>query len=337
MEDGWILEPHLAAGEVGFFFSGVPNHAMSRRTLLPFFLWLLVAEPAAEAATIPDMLGRPVSVPDGPLRLVSLSPSLTEIVFALGRGDWLVGVTEFCDFPPAARDKPRIGGTMTPNLERVVQVRASLVLATAEGNPRDLLGQLSRLDIPIFAVKPEGYAGILASVRTLGRLLKADAAAADLVRDIEGRTADIRRAVAGRPRPRTLYLVWTDPLVAAGPATFIHDLIELAGGKNVVRERAVAYPRLSWEEVVASSPDVILVATHLEKLEREDPPLKGELWDAWQSVPAVRSGRVVPVPGDTIHRFGPRVTEGLERLARAIHPEAFASAGWNALPGGGRR
>jgi iron complex transport system substrate-binding protein len=104
-----------------------------------------------------------------------------------------------------------------------------------------------------------------------------------------------------------------------------------------VRERAVAYPRLSWEEVVASSPDVILVATHLEKLEREDPPLKGELRNAWQSIPAVRSGRVVPVPGDTIHRFGPRVTEGLERLARAIHPEAFASAGWNALPGGGRR
>jgi iron complex transport system substrate-binding protein len=187
------------------------------------------------------MLGRPVSVPDGPLRLVSLSPGLTEIVFALGRRHWLVGVTEFCDFPGRS-DKPRIGGTMTPNLERMIQVRASLVLATAEGNPRDLLGQLARLDIPIFAVKPEGYAGILASVRTLGRLLKADAAAADLVRDIEGRTADIRRAVAGRPRPRTLYLVWTDPLVAAGPATFIHDLIELAGGKNVVRERAVAYP-----------------------------------------------------------------------------------------------
>lgn len=262
---------------------------MTRRSLLPVFLWFVLAIPPARAATMSDMLGRPVAVPDGPLRLVSLAPSLTEIVFALGRGDWLVGVTEFCDYPPAAGSKPRIGGSMTPNLERVVQVRPDVVLATAEGNPRDKVAELTRLGIPVFAVKPDGYAGVLASVRTLGHLLRAEAD-------------------------------------AAGPSTFIHDLIEMAGGENVVRQRAVPYPRLSWEEVLASAPEVILVATQMGGGDR---PLNGGSWNAWQSIPAVRSGRILSIPGDTIHRPGPRVVNGLERLARAIHPEAF-------LPGGAR-
>lgn len=299
---------------------------MSRRILLAVLLWRLLAVPHAHAATLPDMLGRPVTIPDGPLRLVSLAPSLTEIVFALGRGDWLVGVTEFSDYPPAAGSKPRIGGPMTPDLERVVQLRPDLVLATTEGNPRDKVAEITRLGIPVFAVKPDGYAGVLASIRTLGRLLRAEVEAAALSQEMERRTAAIRRAVGGRPRPRVLYLVWTDPLIAAGPSTFIHDLIGMAGGENVVRERAVPYPRLSWEEVLVSAPEVILVATHVGGGDR---PLNGGGWNAWPSIPAVRTGRIIALPGDTIHRPGPRVVDGLERLARAIHPEAF-------LPGGAR-
>ena len=287
-------------------------------------LALLGSAGPARPADVVDMLGRSVSLPDGPLRVVSLAPSLTEIVFALGRGDWLVGVTDFCDYPPEARSKPRIGGPMTPDLERVVRLRPDLVLATADGNPRETLAQLARLHIPVFAVKPEGYAGILASAEAVGRALRAEREAAALVQDIQGRVAAIRRAVAGRPRPRVLYLVWADPLIAAGPATYIHDLMEMAGGENVVRERSVPYPRLSWEEVVGAAPEVILVASHRDGPDR---PSIGEAWRGWQSVPAVRSGRIIAVPGDTIHRPGPRVVEGVERLARAIHPEVFARMG----------
>lgn len=287
-------------------------------------LWVLLAATPTQADTLADMLGRPVTIPDGAVRVVSLAPSLTEIVFALGRGDSLVGVTDFCDYPPAARSKPRIGGPMTPDVELIVQIRPDLVLATAEGNPRDTVAQLARLRIPVFALKPEGYAGILASIEAVGRALRAEAAATALTQDIQARVAAVRRAVSGRPRPRILYLVWTDPLIAAGPAAYIHDLIEMAGGGNVVRERSVPYPRLSWEEVVGAAPEVILVASHREGPDR--PPM-GEAWRGWQSVPAVRSGRIVAVPGDTIHRPGPRVVEGVERLARAIHPEAFTRLG----------
>ncbi len=297
---------------------------MSRRALLTWILWWLLASAPAQATTLADMLGRSVTVSDGPMRVVSLAPSLTEIVFALGRGDWLVGVTDFCDYPPEARSKPKIGGPMTPDLERVVRLQPDLALATAEGNPRDVVAQLARLHIPVFAVKPEGYAGVLASVEAMGRALRVEEEATALVQEIQGRVAAIRRAVAGRPHPRVLYLVWTDPLIAAGPATYIHDLIEMAGGDNVVREASVPYPRLSWEEIVRSAPEVILVASHGNG---SDQPWIGEVWRGWQSVPAVRSGRVIGVPGDTIHRPGPRVVEGVERLARAIHPEAFARPG----------
>ena len=290
------------------------------RAVLGLLLWLCLTAVPARATTTTDMLGRTLTVPDGPMRVVSLAPSLTEIVFALGRGDWLVGVTDFCDYPPEARSKPKVGGSMTPDLERVVGLRPDLVLATAEGNPRDTVAQLTRLRISVFAVKPDGYAGILASLQAVGRALRAEAAAARLVRDIQGRVGAIRHAVAGERHPRVLYLVWTDPLIAAGPTTYIHDLIEMAGGENVVRERSVPYPRLGWEEVVGEAPEVILVASHRNGSER--PPIR-EVWRSWQSVPAVRSGRIIAVPGDTIHRPGPRVVEGVERLARAIHPEVF--------------
>jgi iron complex transport system substrate-binding protein len=294
---------------------------MSRRCLLTCLVGLLLATTPSLAGTMADMLGRPVTVSGGPMRVVSLAPSLTEVVFALGRGDWLVGVTDFCDYPPEARSKPKIGGPMTPNLERIVQLRPELVLATADGNPRDAVAQLARLHIPVFGVKPEGFAGMLASVEAVGRALQAETAVALLDREIRDRVAATSRTVAGRPHSRVLYLVWTDPLIAAGPASYIHDLIRMAGGENVVQDRSVPYPRLSWEEVVKTAPEVILVATDHDRV---DAPSIGKGWKDWQSVPAIRGGRIIAVPGETVNRPGPRVVEGLERLARAIHPEAFA-------------
>ncbi len=305
---------------------GSTVEAMRHCRLVLLLVCLFSGARFVQAATIPDMLARPVAVPDGPLRLVSLAPSLTEIVFALGRGDWLVGVTDFCNYPPAARSKPRVGGPINPNLERIAELRPSLVLTTAEGNPLETVAHLERIGIPVFAIRPETYSSIHGSIRLLGQVLRTEAAAATLIQDIQGRVAGVRRLVAERPRPRVLFLVWGDPLIAAGAATFVHDLIEMAGGDNVVRERTIPYPRLSWEEVVGSAPEVILVAGH-----REGPDLAGSagVWNNWRSIPAVRSGRIVSMPPDTILRPGPRVGDGVERLARAIHPEAF--------PGGGMR
>jgi iron complex transport system substrate-binding protein len=281
---------------------------------------------AAGAAVVPDMLGRPVAIPDRPLRVVSLAPSITETIYALRRGDWLVGVTEVCDYPPPARKLPKVGGIAAPNLEQIVRLRPDVVFTTAEGNTRDLLDQLERLGLATFALQPDGYWGVVDSILAMGRALAADEAARQVVDDIQRRVRRVRELVAGRSRPAVLYLIWTDPLIAAGAGTYLDDLLELAGGRNIVWERTGSYPRLNWEQVVARAPDVILLADHREDSERPatgsgDVPAE---WHAWQAVPAIRTGRVLAVPSNTILRPGPRLGDGLTRLARAIHPGAFA-------------
>ena len=279
------------------------------------------APPAAD--TIQDMLGRSVPLQPGPVRLVSLAPSLTEVVFALGRGDWLVGVSDFCDYPPPARTLPRVGGILAPNLERILQARPGLVLVTAEGNSMEGVTPLTRLGLAVFMVRPEGIQGVLDSIALLGRALQAEARASVLAGEIRQQLGRVRDRVQDRGRPRVLYLLWANPLMAAAPGTYIHDLIETAGGRNVVQDRTVPYPRIGWEQVLAWAPEVIVLPEHREG---EPQALPAEMQRAWRGVPAVRANRVVSLPSDPIHRPGPRIVEGVERLARAIHPEAFPAA-----------
>jgi iron complex transport system substrate-binding protein len=281
---------------------------------------LLAAAPAG-AATLTDMLERPIAVPDRPLRLVSLAPSLTEAVFALGRGDWLVGVSDLCNYPEAAREKPRVGGIGAPDLERIVLLRPDLVLITAEANSRQLVLQFDRLGIRTFAVTPSSFPGILETIARLGRLTHAEARAVELAGAIRRRVDAVGRRLADRPRRGAIVLIWTDPLIAAGPSTFLHDLIGLAGGENLARGQA-PYPRLGWEDMLHAAPEVIVVASHRGEGGEEVATALRQAWQPWRAVPAVRSGRILPASADLILRPGPRVAEAVEVLARALHPEA---------------
>jgi cobalamin transport system substrate-binding protein len=298
------------------------------RALIAFILDVVVVSAAfgvAAAAVVPDMLGRPVAIPDRPLRVVSLAPSITETVYALGRGEWLVGVTAVCDYPPPARALPKVGGIAAPSLEQIVRLRPDLVFATAEGNSRNLLDQLERLGLATFALRPDSYGGVVESIRAVGRALATDQGAHRVVDDMERSVRVVRELVTGRSRPRVLYLIWTDPLIAVGAGTYLDDLLEFAGGRNIVWERTGSYPRLNWEHVVGRAPEVILLADHREDNERAATG-SGDMppdWRTWRAVPAIRTGRVLAVPSNTILRPGPRVGEGLALLARAIHPEVF--------------
>ena len=297
--------------------------------VLAFILGVAVLSAAAGTATaavVPDMLERAVAIPDRPLRVVSLAPSITETIYALGRGHWLVGVTDVCDYPPPARELPKVGGIAAPNLEQIVRLRPDLVFATAEWNARDLLDQLERLGLATFALQPDSYGGVIDSILVMGRALAAEQAGRRVVDDVQRRVRRVQELVAGRSRPGILYLIWADPLIAAGAGTDLDDLLGLAGGRNIVWERTGSYPRMNWEQVVARAPDVILLADHREDSER---PATGSgdvppEWHTWQAVPAIRTGRVLAVPSNTILRPGPRLGDGLARLARAIHPRAFA-------------
>jgi iron complex transport system substrate-binding protein len=285
------------------------------------FALVLFCAGAADARTITDMLGRTIVLPDRPLRVVSLAPSLTETAFALGRGDWLVGVTDQCDYPVEARRKPRVGGMGAPDLERVVAARPDLVLLTAEANSREVVSQLERVGITAFAVRPSTFPDVLRATRVLATALGAEGAGDEAVRRIRERVDALRRRIDGRARPRTLFLIWTDPMIAAGRGTFLDDLIGMAGGINVA-PAGLPYPRLGWEAMLRAGPEVILVASHRLGARTEFDASLADAWRSWQAVPAIRTGRILSIPGDPVLRPGPRVAEGLDELARAIHPDS---------------
>jgi iron complex transport system substrate-binding protein len=291
---------------------------MTRRLALGAALVLLSAAPAA-ALTVTDMLGRQVTLPGAPARIVSLVPSVTELIFALGGEARLVGVTDYCDFPPAARTRPSVGGMLSPSLEAIAALRPDLVIATDSGNRRETFVQLQQLRIPVYLVHASRLAHVRDVAARLGELTGRRDAVGPLLAALDARIERVARAVGPFPRPRVLYVLWPEPLIVPGRESMITELIRLAGGDSITADEASDYPRFSLEAAVARAPEVIVLARH----GAGTGPVSRDRWDRLQSLPAVRTGRVHTVNGDLLHRYGPRIADGLEALARAIHPEAF--------------
>jgi iron complex transport system substrate-binding protein len=287
-----------------------------RRAVL--VLWLLVgAVASADAASVRDMAGRAVTVPDRPARVVSLAPSLTEIVYAVDAGDLLVAVTQHCDYPPAAAHKPRIGGIYTPNLELILSMKPDLVLATTEANRDEHIQALAALGLPVYVVRGDSFPTVLESIRRVGRLLGREPEARRLAAGMQRQVDDIARAVQGARRPRVLYVVWGNPLIVPGRPAMITDLIRRAGGDSVSAEEAAEFPRFSVEEAVARDPEQVILAQHRD--DTVDRRLRE--WEHLTLLPAVRAGRIHRIDGDLIHRAGPRIVSGVKALARILHPE----------------
>jgi iron complex transport system substrate-binding protein len=293
--------------------------AMRRVALAGALLAALGAAPA-DALTVRDMLGREVTLPAPPARIVSLVPSVTEVIYALGGEDRLVGRTDYCTHPPAARLKPSVGGMVNPSLETLVALRPDLVVATDEGNREETFHQVRRLGIPVYLVRANRLAEMLDLVARVGALVGRTDAVPALVGEITRRVDAVRRAVAPYRRVRVLYVLWPDPLIVPGRASMLTELIELAGGESITARAGDAYPRFSLEAAVARAPEVIILADHSSDGAGRASP---EKWQRLTSVPAVRAGRMHSVDLTVLHRYGPRVAEGLETLARIIHPEAF--------------
>ena len=274
----------------------------------------------AQALTVVDHTGRAVTLTAAPRRIVSLVPGVTEILFAIGAQDALVGVTDFCDYPAEARRKARVGDMLAPNLETLVSLRPDVVVATRSGNREETFDQLKRLGLPVYLVdEPPSIADVLQLVGGLGRLTGRRDAAAAVAAGLERRITAVRERVAGRPHPRVLYVLWPEPLIVPGREAIVSELIQLAGGQSLTAGDADAWPRYSLEAAVAKSPEVILLANH----GAGTGAIAMDQWRGLTELPAVKAGRLRSVDGDLLHRYGPRVVDGLEQLARAIHPEAF--------------
>jgi iron complex transport system substrate-binding protein len=288
---------------------------------------ILVAVLAASALVgaavqVTDGTGRTLTLPALPRRIVSLVPGVTEMLYAIGAEDRLVGRTDFCDYPPEARSKPSVGGTVSPSLEVLVTLKPDLVVATSAGNSDETRRQLERLRVPLYLVDPHGLSDVFRTMTRLGALTEREGRAAEVVAGLERRVRAVAVRVAALPRPRVLYVVWPEPLIVPGRGAAVTELIELAGGESVSADGPEGYPRYSVEAAVARGPEVIILARH----GAGTAPYAREKWERFADLPAIRAGRLHAVDGDLFHRFGPRVVDALEILARLLHPEAFTGA-----------
>lgn len=264
-----------------------------------------------------DGIGRRVVVPIAPQRMISLAPNLTEILFALELGDRVVGVTRFCDYPEAAKQKEQVGDTLQPNLERIIALKPDLVLITTSSQLENITRQLDQLSIPVYVTNPRTVREVVSSIRTLGEVTGAAAKGQAIAVDMERRIEETERMAQSAPKVRVFYVLQIAPLITAGKKTFINDLINLSGGASISGEEATDYPQYSRETVIARAPEVIVApAVHgAEFVSGKD------LQRDFAVTPAIKMNRIVWVNPDWVDRPGPRIVDGLEQLAKGLHPK----------------
>ena len=254
-----------------------------------------------------------------PQRIVSLAPSVTESLFALGFGNRIVGVTTYCDYPAEAQKLPKIGGFINPSLEAIAAQRPDLVIGVNDSNHPVKAREMERLGLKVALVSVNSVDDILNSIKSIAYMIGSPEAGEKLVRKIKQQFDEVQKRVASAPRRRTLLAVGLRPLVAVGGRNFLDELITLAGGENISGNAAQPWLNLPDEYVVAKAPQVIIEAGM-----GSDRGRVARNWRDLQSIPAVKEHRVYVYPSDKILRPGPRIGEGLGEIARLVHPECFA-------------
>ncbi len=268
-----------------------------------------------------------------PKRIVSLAPSMTEILYALGLGDNIVGVTTFCDSPEEAKKKPKIGGMSNPSLEAVISLKPDMVVLTTDGNPKEFEERLVSLKINTFVFQARRLSELPQGIRELGAALRVKEKSETLAKEIEVGVNNFKTKFAirtpctrGSTRKRgckvpqsaihkkVLFIVWPEPLIVAGPGTVIDDAITLLGQENIAASAKTAYPKYSIEEVIHRAPDVIFIGRSMGMDMRS---VSEGVLARMGSVPAIRSGHVFYV-SDKLFRLGPRVVKGIEELAECL-------------------
>ena len=272
--------------------------------------------------TVQDDLARKVQIAKKPERIVSLSPSNTEILFALGLDKQIVGVTKYCDYPPEALKKPRVGGFADPGLELIVNAKPNLVLAGSIH--QELIHRLEELNIPVIALEPKSIEQVLEKILLVGKATGANEKAQNLVESLTKQINEVEAKVKNLPedkKSRVFFELYQDPLTTIGGKSYIHDLLTAAGGKNISGSLKQEWLTYNTEQILAQNPEVIIfVRMHGSKQMIEQVKKRPN----WQNISAVKNNRVYYLSNENIVlRPGPRLGEGLKTLAGMIHPDIF--------------
>lgn len=312
-------------GLATFLLGALPVHAQSSAPVpAP------VTPPPPAMREVVDEFGRTLRVPQLPVRIVSLAPSLTETLYALGVQDRLVGDTDYCDYPPDAQKKKKVGGPINPNLEEIAALHPDLVLVTKQINRLDTVRALDTLGIPAYATDARNVDEILSTTQKLADVLGVPEIGKSLTADLQMRLAALHARLEALPPSRVLFVVWTHPLISVGKNTFIADALRKADAASIV-DATQDWPQMNLEEVVRLQPDyLVFAASHTESASRDFESLS--VLPGWKLLDAVRNRRFAVI-SDAVNRPAPRIVSAIEDLARQLHPTAFQDSPAPEKPG----
>ena len=268
------------------------------------------APPSEELRTVKDGLGREVALPPVVERAISLAPSITEMVFAAGAGDRLVGVTSYCDYPAETAAIAKVGDTQSPNIERIIALEPDVVLVSTASQLEAFTSTLESQNIAVFVIATKSVDDVMADLVRLGEIFDTKDRAAELAASLRERLEAVRRRIQDNAAPRVFVQISKDPLVTVGRDSFITDAVTLAGGESVTASVSTGYPILSKETALAYDPDIIVLSDSSDNREPNA---------VFAGSPAVAAGRVVRVDPDAISRPGPRLVDAIETLAKEFN------------------
>ncbi|HUR97858.1 MAG TPA: cobalamin-binding protein [Pyrinomonadaceae bacterium] len=278
-----------------------------------------VPTPVVESREVRDDLGRTVKVPVKIERVISLAPSITEMIFAIGAGEKLVGVTTYCNYPSETAAIEKVGDTQTPNIEKIVALRPQIVFVSTASQLEAFMNTLAEQGISVYVTNPKTLDEVLGNLEELGDLFGRGGEISPMIISLAGRASGVRhqsnydldQVIPAKRKPRVFVQISKEPLFTIGRDSFLTEIVESAGGISTTSDIATAYPKVSKETALALNPDVILLS---DSEDNSGPS------DVFENSPAVKNNRVFKINADIISRPGPRLVDALEEIARDLRP-----------------
>jgi iron complex transport system substrate-binding protein len=258
-----------------------------------------------------------------PQRIVSLSPNLTEILFALGLGDRVAAVSSNCDWPPEVQKKPKVGTFWQPNTEAIIAVRPDLVVCESFDQQMMVAKTLKRTGLNILSLRVESISELFLAITEIGQAAGCSAAAEQLAANIKNQLNQTQTKTSSSRKVKVLWIMQPEPLRVAGINTFVNEIIKLAGGQNVIGPTIDRYPSIGTEEILSCGAEVIIQPAMETKDIAKQQTAAEQFWSRFTNLPAVKNKRIYIIDADTVLRLGPRIPQGAQKVAQCLHPELF--------------